>query len=120
MRTSDFWVDAIAKWGWLAIRDDLLGICKFSAMNDQALLDAVEAIAGIKVEKADFKKAVLRTHLRGLKMEQAQGFGDRDYDMPAETPEQYPQIDLPHFNTKEFFGELRDQVLAKLDEMAAV
>ena len=113
----DYWVDAIAKWGWLAIRDDLIGVCKFSGMNDQQLLDAIEAISGLKVEKPDLKRAVLRTQLRGLRMERQQGFTDADYDMPAEVHEQYPQIELPHFNTKEFFGELKQKVNARFDEL---
>jgi aldehyde:ferredoxin oxidoreductase len=113
----DYWVDAIAKWGWLAIRDDLIGVCKFSGMNDQQLLDAIEAISGLKVEKPDLKRAVLRTQLRGLRMEKQQGFTDADYDMPAEVHQQYPQIELPHFNTKEFHGELKQKVNARFDEL---
>ena len=115
----DYWVDAIAKWGWLAIRDDLIGICKFSGMKDEQLLDAIEAIAGLKIEKPDLKRAVLRTQLRGLRMEKQQGFTDADYDMPAEVHEHYPQIELPYFNTKEFHTELKQKVNARFDEWMA-
>ena len=81
------------------------------------LLDAIEAISGLKVEKPDLKRAVLRTQLRGLRMEKQQGFTDADYDMPAEVHQQYPQIELPHFNTKEFHGELKQKVNARFDEL---
>ena len=51
------------------------------------------------------------------RIEKRQGFGPEDYDMPAEVHDEYSQIQLPHFNTSEFFGEMKKQVLARFDEM---
>ena len=37
--------------------------------------------------------------------------------MPSESHDEYPQIQLPHFNTPEFFGELKKRVTARFDEL---
>jgi hypothetical protein len=37
--------------------------------------------------------------------------------MPAEAHEEYPQIQLPYFNTPEFFQELKPRVMARFNEM---
>ena len=37
--------------------------------------------------------------------------------MPAEVHDKVDAIDLPHFNTREFFAELKKKVLARFDAM---
>ncbi|MHC4954498.1 MAG: aldehyde ferredoxin oxidoreductase C-terminal domain-containing protein [Planctomycetota bacterium] len=116
----DYWVDAITRRGPMAFRDDLTGLCKFSGLSNKKVAAGIEMVTGLQITADDIKEAVMRTFVRGYKLERAQGFTVDDYNMPAEVHDEYPNIKLPHFNTKEFFAELRDRVLAKLDEMAAV
>ncbi len=114
----DYWVDAITRRGPTMIRDDILGGCKFTGLPDDAIAPAINAISGLDLTADDLKRVVMRTYLRGWRMERTNGFRREDYVMPAEVHREYPQIELPHFNTEEFFGALRDRVVAKFDAMA--
>ena len=113
----DYWVDAITRRGLAVMRDDLLGICKFSGMPSKRVAEAIEALTGLKITGKELSEAVRRTYLRGYRIERQQGFTADDYDLPAEVLREYPEIDLPHFLTADFFAELKTQVLAKFDAM---
>lgn len=115
----DYWVDAITRRGPKAIRDDLLGVCKFAGLNTKMMADAIRAIHGIELDPKELGEVVMRTQLRGYRIERDRGFVPDDYDMPAEVHNAYPAIELPHFNTLEFFDELKGKVLARYDEMVA-
>ncbi|MHC4163286.1 MAG: hypothetical protein ACYSUM_14245 [Planctomycetota bacterium] len=99
------------------MRDDLVGICKFSGMPSRRVAEAIEALTGLEITGKELSEAVLRTYLRGYRIERQQGFGPDDYDLPAEVHREYSEIDLPHFLTAEFFAELKTAVLARFDAM---
>ncbi|MHC4135453.1 MAG: aldehyde ferredoxin oxidoreductase C-terminal domain-containing protein [Planctomycetota bacterium] len=113
----DYWVDAITRRGLAIMRDDLVGICKFSGMPSRRVAEAIEALTGLEITGKELSEAVLRTYLRGYRIERQQGFGPDDYDLPAEVHREYSEIDLPHFLTAEFFAELKTAVLARFDAM---
>jgi len=115
----DYWVDAITQRGTAIMRDDLLGICKFAGTDDKTMVDAIAALTGLSISIQDIRDLIRRTYLRGWKMERQQGFGAGDYVMPAEVHKEYPQIRQAHFNTPEFFEELRGKVCERFDEMLA-
>ncbi|MCG3135845.1 MAG: hypothetical protein HMLKMBBP_03617 [Planctomycetes bacterium] len=75
-------------------------------------------MTGLAVTDADLAAVIRRTHLRGWRMERRQGFGADDYAMPADVHLPRPEVQLPHFNTAEFFAALRERVMARFDEMA--
>jgi hypothetical protein len=114
----DYWIDAITRRGPTILRDDVLGGCKFTGLKDEQVAPAVAAISGLDVTAADIARVVMRTYLRGWRMERRHGFAREDYAMPAEVHREFPQIELPYFNTPEFFGTLRDKVVEKFDAMA--
>jgi aldehyde:ferredoxin oxidoreductase len=111
----DYWVEAITERGPKMMRDDLLGSCKFAGMSDGKIAEALQEAAGLDVKPEDLAAAVRRTYLRGYRIEKEQGFVADDYGMPEEAHAECPEIQLPHFNTKAFFGELRMRVLARFD-----
>jgi aldehyde:ferredoxin oxidoreductase len=113
----DYWVEAITRRGPAIMRDDLVGICKFSGMPSKRVAEAIGALTGLEVTGRELSDAVRRTYLRGYRIERRQGFGPEDYDLPAEVHREYPEIDLPHFLTAEFFAELKTKVLARFDAM---
>ena len=115
----DYWVDAITNRGLAILRDDFLGVCKFSGMSDENMVQAIGALTGLAIDVDDIQRTIRRVFLRGYKLEQMQGFTEADYVLPADTHREYPQIELPHFNTPEFFAELKQKVTARLDEMLA-
>ena len=112
----DYWVEAITERGPRMMRDDLLGSCKFAGLSDEKMAEALAEVAGLTATPEDLQRAVRRTYLRGYRLEKEQGFVAADYSMPEEVHGEFPQIQLPRFNTKEFFAELRTRVLARLDE----
>jgi len=116
---EDYWVDAITRRGIKTMRDDIIGICKFSGMKTARVCEALEALNGLAVDPKELDEVVLRTYLRGYRAERDQGFTDTDYDMPAECHELPDAVDMPHFNTKEFFDGLKTKVLDRFDQLAA-
>ena len=114
----DYWVEAITERGIRIIRDDMVGICKFSSLSDARISEALAAIAGLELEPGELRRAVIRTYLRGYRIERNQGFDQGDYDMPADIHERYPQIELPYFNSRGFLAELKLAVTEKFDAMA--
>jgi len=113
----DYWVEAITSRGPMIMRDDLLGACKFAGISNSNAAKALRDLAGIETTPEELREVVLRTYLRGYRIEKLQGFGEADYDMPAEVHDPCPSIDLPHFNTREFFAELKRKVLARFDAL---
>ena len=57
----DYWVEAITGRGPSIMRDDLLGVCKFAGLKDDRMCEAVKAIAGLEMSKADLHAAIRRT-----------------------------------------------------------
>lgn len=115
----DYWVEAITERGPRVLRDDLLGSCKFAGLPDERMAEALKEAAGIETTEEELAAAVRRTYLRGYRLEKEQGFVAEDYSMPDEVHGEFKEIDLPRFNTREFFAELRTRVLARLDEQLA-
>jgi aldehyde:ferredoxin oxidoreductase len=115
----DYWVDTITspERGLSILRDDLIGICKFSGLSNTSASEAVTSATGVDVSEAELRDAVLRTFLRGYRLERLQGFDKGDYRLPASALEESDAIDLPYFNTPEFFAELQEKVLEKFDAL---
>ena len=115
----DYWSDAITspKRGLSILRDDLLGVCKFSGLNDEIMAEAVERVTGLAVDAQILNETVLRTFLRGYRLERLQGFTKEDYRLPRRAHQDHPAIDLPYFNTPEFCARLLDRVLDRFDAL---
>lgn len=112
----DYWLDAITNRGPNIMRDDIIGVCKFSGINNDMMAEAIADITGMKINGETLTKIVMRTYLRGYRMERSQGFTDDDYSMPSLSHDQFEQIELPYFNTPEFFNELKGKVLSTFDQ----
>jgi aldehyde:ferredoxin oxidoreductase len=99
----------------LIMLDDMTGICKFAAISPGLEAEAIRAAAGLAVTAEDLEGAVQRTYLRGYGGERRQGFTAADYTVPSEAHAENPSIQLPYFNTREFFTALQERVLATFD-----
>jgi aldehyde:ferredoxin oxidoreductase len=115
----DYWVDTITDVtrGLSINRDDILGLCKFSGLSDDEVVKIIHAVTGIEISVDELRDTLMRTILRGYRLERRQGFKGEDYSLPAMAHEKHPSIDLPYFNSPEFFEELRTRVLAKFDSL---
>jgi aldehyde:ferredoxin oxidoreductase len=111
----DYWVDAITNRGPMIMRDDMLGVCKFSALSDDTMCEALAELCDLKVEPQELRDTVMRTYIRGYRIEREQGFSNDDYVMPKAAHDAYPQIELPHFNTPEFFDKVKARVIEAFD-----
>ncbi|HKI97271.1 MAG TPA: aldehyde ferredoxin oxidoreductase C-terminal domain-containing protein [bacterium] len=111
--SMDYWVDAITQKGLYQVRDDLLGSCKFAGMNHKMALTALKEVTGLDVTQDELLAATRRAFLRGLVLEQRQGYDDADYTLPAQVFEDpNPNLGVPSFLTPEFFSELKQRVWA--------
>ena len=115
----DYWVDAITNpdKGLIPLRDDVIGICKFAAMNHDQVGSALSELTGLAIDADTLRSLILRTFLRGYRLEKLQGMTADDYRLPRESHREYPEIDLPYFNTEEFFAELQGKVIATFDQL---
>lgn len=113
----DYWVDAITNRGIMTMRDDFLGVCKFCGMGDEQMCQAIEALSGLEIDPPTLQNVIMRTYLRGYRQERQGGFTDDDYNLPAISHNEYPQIDLPYFITPEFFADLKQKVTSRFDEL---
>jgi len=115
----DYWADAITSVtrGLSIMRDDILGICKFAGLADEPVTRLIREVTGLEVGVDDLRDALLRTYLRGFRLERRQGFQESDYSLPARAHDADTPIDLPYFNSPEFFSELRTRVLATFDQL---
>jgi aldehyde:ferredoxin oxidoreductase len=115
----DYWVDTITSVdrGLSFMRDDMVGLCKFSMLSNADVSEAVASATGVQLSEQDIRDAALRTFLRGYRLEKLQGFTRADYQLPAAAHEKSDAIELPYFNTPEFFAELREKVLDRFDAL---
>ncbi len=119
-RSVDYWVKAITERGLYFVRDDLLGICKFAALNAEAAPRALAEEVGLHVTREELLAAVRRAFIRALWLERKQGYTRADYTLPAEVFDRpNPALEIEPFITREFFGELSEQVWAVFDREIA-
>ncbi|MEN8113182.1 MAG: aldehyde ferredoxin oxidoreductase C-terminal domain-containing protein [Actinomycetota bacterium] len=113
-----YWVDVITKSGPMILMDDITGLCKFAGLSPDMEAEAARIAVGLDVDGDELADAVLRTFLRGYANERARGFSVEDYRLPAEAHGPIGDSDNEVFNTPEFFEELRDRVVERLDRSA--
>ncbi|WP_224982412.1 aldehyde ferredoxin oxidoreductase C-terminal domain-containing protein [Geomonas agri] len=109
----DEWVHAVTKQGLLQVGYDMIGLCKFVGlgMGHDFVVRAVKAATGLEIDSDQIVAAVRRAYLRGLALEQRQGYQDDEYTLPQQvfsTPN--PNIALPRFVTPQFLEEMKKQV----------
>jgi aldehyde:ferredoxin oxidoreductase len=114
----DYWVDAISNRGPLFMMDDITGLCKFGGATADMQAEALRITAGLDISGEQLSAVVMKTFLRGYANERVHGFDVADYSLPAEAHEPMAGSDLPHFNTVEFFDEVRAGVIDVLDQRA--
>lgn len=115
--SMDYWVKQITQRGYLPLRDDLIGACKFAGMNQDMALSAIKEVTGLEISKEELLGAVRRSFLRGLVLERKQGYDDTDYTLPPEVFEKpNPNLKSENFITPEFFSELKTRVWGALKE----
>ena len=114
----DYWVDAITNRGPMILLDDITGMCKFAALSPDLVAEALGTAAGLEVTTDELKAVVDRTWVRGYTVERRVGYGVDEYSLPADAHKPARGSKLEHFNTVEFFEEMRSKVIDILDERA--
>ena len=117
--SMDYWVGAITDpdRGLVQFPYDMVGICKFAGLGAPAVAAAVAELTGLDVTADSLRDMTVRTFLRGYRLEKLQGMTIDDYTLPGDALQEYPNIELPHFVTSEFFSELQGRVTAIFDQM---
>ena len=109
------WIDAITRDKLQIVGFDMIGLCKFfdivNGIGTDMVVDCLAAEHGLKVTREELQAAVKRAFLRGLVLEQRQGYGKQEYCLPAEvTAQPNRNITLPDLTTPEFLAELETGV----------
>jgi aldehyde:ferredoxin oxidoreductase len=114
----DYWIDAITNRGPLYLMDDITGLCKFANVDATVEAEALRIAAGIAITDSELEEVVMRAFLRGYACERRQGFGTSDYSLPAEAHQPMGDSSIPHFNTEDWFAQVRSGVMEELDRRA--
>ncbi|MDF1595057.1 MAG: aldehyde ferredoxin oxidoreductase C-terminal domain-containing protein [Acidimicrobiia bacterium] len=115
----DYWVDAITRRGPQTILSDFDGLCKFAGVSYEVHAEALRLASGLDVTAENLEAVVDRTFVRGYANERTRGYGKEDYVLPAAAHGTLKSSTLPYFNTPEFFKDLQERVMEKLDQRAA-
>jgi len=112
-QTVDEWAQVITSTGLLQVGYDMLGLCKFvgAGMGHELIARGIKEATGLDIPSIEIIAAVRRTYLRGLALEQRQGFADKEYTLPTqifESPNK--NVTLPNFITPEFLQQLKEKV----------
>lgn len=120
------WVQAVTQQGLLRIGYDMIGLCSCTGvdMGDNLLVRAINAATGLRIDSVELTAAVRRVYLRGLALELKQGYQDEEYALPERVFDQpNPNLELPHFVTREFFASFKERVwevlLPELEDLAS-
>jgi aldehyde:ferredoxin oxidoreductase len=118
----DYWAKAITQRGLFQVRDDMLGICKFTIMSPDMAAQALKHEVGLELTTEELLATVRHAYLRGLWMERKQGFERSDYTLPSQVfdhPNEKLGLTGP-FVTREFFASLSEKVWSVFErEIAA-
>jgi aldehyde:ferredoxin oxidoreductase len=112
-QTVDDWAKVITTTGLLQVGYDMLGLCKFVGvgMGHELIVNGIKEATGLTLTADEIVAAVRRAYLRGLALEQRQGFGDDEYTLPAQIfARPNTNVTLPNFITPQFLAELREKV----------
>jgi aldehyde:ferredoxin oxidoreductase len=118
----EYWTKAITERAMLIVRDDMLGVCKFSFLSPDNAAALVKEAIGFELTGQELLAATRRAYFRALWLERRQGFQRADYTMPDEVFDRpNDKLGIPSFVTREFFAELSERVWAVFDkEIAAI
>jgi aldehyde:ferredoxin oxidoreductase len=116
----EYWVKAITQRGLYQVRDDMLGLCKFSANPPQAAAQMLQHEIGLEITPEELLAAVRRAYIRGLWLERKQGFERAEYTLPAEIFDRpNHSLGIGPFLTREFFAALSERVWEVFDKEIA-
>jgi aldehyde:ferredoxin oxidoreductase len=103
----------------MILMDDITGLCKFAKLSPETEAEALRIAVGLDITGDQLADVVMKTFLRGYANERRQGFDVDDYRLPSDAHGPMGESGLEVFNTPEFFAELRERVIEKLDRQAA-
>ncbi len=107
----DYWKRAITERGINQIRDDLIGICKFSMLNVDEVIDVLKKVCGLDITSDELNDAVSRSFARALRLERKQGYRREEYTLPSQVFDNpNPALRREPFITRDFFSRLSDEV----------
>jgi len=106
--TIDEWVENIVR-GPNMILYDMNGLCKFAKVGFEDVAELYERIYGEKISAEDLKEVAKKVNLRARRIDCRQGFTQDDDVLPEKCYEDLGS-NVPHFNTKEFFEQVKKRV----------
>ena len=112
----DYWVKAITERGYVPLRDDMTGACKFAGLTQEMAVQAIQEATGLEVSVDELQASFRRAFLRGLALERKQGYRDGDYTLPPQVFD-HPneKLKTPNFITRDFFSEMKRRVWEALN-----
>ncbi len=112
----DYWAKAITERGLYFVRDDLTGLCKFSMLDTEGILLAIEIATGIKLSAKELLNAVRESFIDALWLERKQGYTREEYTLPSQVFDDPNLVLKPGpFITREFFSQLSERVWEVFD-----
>lgn len=113
--TVDGWVGNILR-GIKAILPDEHGMCKFAKPTFEEIATLYDSVYGEQISVDDLNKNPVDVYLKARAIDAKLGFTNEDDTLPDRCFEPYNGSKIPHFNTREFFEEVKTGVYEKLSQ----
>ena len=114
----EYWVKAITERGLFQMRDDMTGVCKFTAMSPDMVVKALQYEIGFEISAPELLATIRRMYMRGLWLRDAlrahlPWVPSEVFDRPND------KLGLGPFITRDFFSKLSEQVWSVFDKEVA-
>lgn len=113
----DEWKGNITHRGLAPLLYDMNGLCKFSKVGFNDVAKLLNYVHGVNVSEDELKDVTKKVYLLGRAIDEMQGFTEADDVLPLGCHKDMNVNGVEHFNTPEFFKELKKGVYAELDKL---
>jgi len=103
--------------GVKALLYDMNGLCKFSKVDFEDVINLYENVYDEKITIDDVKNLGMKVYLIGREIDKQLGFTSEDEILPESCHNPIKESKIPHFNTKEFFQEYKKQIYKEFDRL---
>ncbi len=110
------WVKNISR-GVKTLISEMTGLCKFAKPTFDQLTELYGNVYDDAVSVEDLNTVPMVVYLRAREIDAGLGFSEADDTLPEKCFEHYEGSNIPHFNNRGFFGQVKQGVYEEFSKM---